>query len=153
MGKTVNFKGKSFGANPTIDGNPRRPSSQSNSGSPDGPVSGLVAEESGYSHADSGRGKGVAGVGITYEGDEAAGGGSSRAPVSSGPSVSPGVGGTAYIGGVVGGVGAEGGEGTDDEANVPRNVSMKESGGTNPLYKSVAPLTTSGSVPQAVSHE
>eukprot|EP00903_Cladosiphon_okamuranus_P008172 g7871.t1 len=158
IGKVVNFKGNAFAKHPTIDGNPRRPSPQhSSADSPNGPPV-LVAEGSGYSYADSGRGKAVGGVGVTYEGDQAAGGGGkSRAPVSSGPpsssnptavernslkrGVSPGVGSSVY----------SAGEGAEGDVNVPRNVSMEESGGTNPLYKSVAPLTTSGSGSQATA--
>lgn len=160
LGKAPNLNRNSFGRRPTIDGNPRRSNSQSNVASPDGSSLGLVQQETssrfeGYSGA-----KVVEGVHVTHGGDEAAGGGSSRAPASNpGGSdfvkrgVSPGVGSTAdvEVGAAVGGVGVGVGEGMGDGGDVPRNSSMEESGGTNPLFNTVAPLSASGQGSQSVS--
>ena len=163
LGKVVHFNRKAFGMQPAVDGDPRRPSYQDNLGSPGGPAPGLVAQDSSYDSRSAA--KLVDGVGVTHGGDEAAGGGGNRAPASSAAlsnaaaegdlkrGVSPGVGGTTYVGGVgaSAAVAADGGEGRGGGGGkVPRNVSMEESGGTNPLYKTVAPLTTSGGS-QAVS--
>lgn len=159
-------KRNSFGMRPAIDGNPRRSNPSSISGTPDRASLGVVPQGSGSLFDSSNGVKVVDGVGAAHGGDEAAGGGVSRAPASSSaPSlsnaggsdfvkrgVSPGMGGTAYVVGSVAAAGADDGERkNDEEEDVPRNVSMEESGGTNPLYKAVAPLTTSGSGSQAVS--
>eukprot|EP00752_Nemacystus_decipiens_P002006 g1927.t1 len=150
LGKVVHFNRKAFGMQPAIDGTPRRYIYGDGMGSPDGELPVLSAQDSSYDkkRAD---GDGV-GVGVTHAGDEAGGGGGGRAPVSAAslPNAGEGDGNFARRG-VSPGVGAVAGAGAgriDD--NVPRNVSMEESGGTNPLYKSVAPLGTTGSGSQGM---
>lgn len=165
---------KSSRRQPAVDTNPRRSHSGSEVVSPNDSAFGLVRETEVEPSPVQGNGNagakivaaphegGGVGGGVARGGDEAGGGGQSgevsrRAAASSAPyasndggtvsdvavprGVSPG---GAAVGDVSGGVDGDG-------VAVPQNVSMQESGGTNPLYKSVAPYTLSAQGSQAVS--
>lgn len=171
LAKAANFKRDSFRMHPQVTENPPRPNSEGNaaaaSASAGGSSPSLVRRESASRSEDSGNtaaakaadGGGGIGAGGSHGGDEAAGGGGStgggRAPASSTRPLS-GAGqrdfvkrgrgaGNGVDGGAVAAAASEGSGDGGDKIHVPRNVSMEESGGTNPLYKNGAPPDTSGS--------
>ncbi|CAM9505681.1 unnamed protein product [Ectocarpus sp. 13 AM-2016] len=154
-----------WGEQPTADGNPRRSEPHSSEGaSPNGPLLGLVDAQDSSNRSPSRES-------VSHEGDEAAGGGvdhrkatstssAAVAPESSSKSrgasggdlgkelESPGAAGrggvtqqTAAAAAAAAPAATAGGR--DEEGAIPRNVSMEESVGTNPLYKTAAPYSRS----------
>lgn len=161
-----------WGGQPTADRNPRRSEPHSSEGaSPNGPLLSLVDSQYSSNRSPSGES-------VPQEGDEAAGGGvdhrratsaSSAAVAPESSSKSRGASGddlekelespsAAGRGGVIQQTAAAAAApaatagGRDEEGAIPRNVSMEESVGTNPLYKTVAPYSRSTNESQSVSY-
>ncbi|CAM9677305.1 unnamed protein product, partial [Ectocarpus sp. 8 AP-2014] len=156
-----------WGDQPTADGNPRRSEPHSSEGaSPNGPLLGLVDSQDSSNKSPSRES-------VPREGDEAAGGGVDhrRATSASSAAVAPesssksrgvsdgdlgkelespsaaGRGGVtqqaAAAAAAAAAAPAATAGGRDEEGAIPRNVSMEESVGTNPLYKTAAPYSRS----------